>query len=88
MTAANIVQKLDISKSKWLVIEKVLVFLKLLQAFTTLFLGELETSVPMVKPIMNKIFISHCEYAIEYDTMAERFKNTISYQLTARLELT
>jgi len=78
ITAASIVRKLEISESEWLIIEKLLVLLKPLQALTILLSGELETSVSMVPPLMHNILFSHYEYAVEDDTMTERFKNTIS----------
>lgn len=37
---------------------------------------------------MHKIVTSHYEHGIEDDNITERFKNTISYQLTTRFELT
>lgn len=88
MTASSIAQKLEISESEWSVIEKLLVLLKPLQALTTLLSGELESSASMVRPLIHKILTSHYEHALEDDSMTERFKNTISYQLTTRFELT
>ncbi|KAL4107281.1 hypothetical protein QTP88_017652 [Uroleucon formosanum] len=88
ITASNIAQKLEITESEWLIIEKLLVLLKSLQALTTLFCGELESYVSMVRPLMHKIVTSHYEHGIDDDNMTERFKNTISYQLTTRFELT
>lgn len=79
ITVSSMVQKLEISESEWSVIEKLLVLLKPLQALTTLLSGELESSVSMVQPLIHKILTSHYEYAIEHDSMTERFKNTISY---------
>jgi len=88
ITASNIAQKLEITESEWLIIEKLLVLLKPLQALTTLFCGELESSVSMVRPLIHKIVTSHYEHSIDDDNMTERFKNKISYQLTTRFELT
>ncbi|KAL4147851.1 hypothetical protein QTP88_002189 [Uroleucon formosanum] len=88
ITTSNIAQKLEITESEWLIIEKLLVLLKSLQALTTLFCGELESYVSMVRPLMHKIVTSHYEHGIDDDNMTERFKNTISYQLTTRFELT
>ncbi|CAI6357053.1 unnamed protein product [Macrosiphum euphorbiae] len=88
ITASNIAQKLEITESEWLIIEKLLVLLKPLQALTTLFCGELESSVSMVRPLIHKIVTSHYEHGIEDDNITERFKNTILYQLTTRFELT
>lgn len=88
MTVVSIAQNLEISEYEWLIIEKVLVLLKPLQALTTLFSGELESSVSMVRPLIHKIITSHYKHGADDDSVMERFKNTISYQLTTHFELT
>jgi len=65
ITASNIAQKLEITESKWLIIEK------LLQPLTTSFCGELESSVSMVRPLIHKIVTSHYEHCIEDDNITE-----------------
>jgi len=77
ITVSSIAQQLEMSESEWSVTEKLLVLLKPLQALTTLFSGELESSVSMVRPLIHKILTSHYEH--EDDSMTKRFKNTISY---------
>lgn len=86
-TAVSIAQKLEISESEWLTIEKLILLLKPLEALTTIFCGELQSPVSMVRPLIQKIVSIHYQYDLEDDKMTEQFKNTILYQLTTRFDL-
>jgi len=77
VTTASIAKKFEVTENQWTSIETIVKLLKPLQVITTVFCGEKNCSISMVRPLLNIVIENHLQPQINDDEIDENFKPTV-----------
>ncbi|XP_058799068.1 E3 SUMO-protein ligase ZBED1-like [Phymastichus coffea] len=84
VTKRDVTQKLEITESNWVDMEKLLVMLKAFQVATTIFCSQTDVTISVVRPVIHSIISNHLATTPEDNAVSKKFKKEANSSLKRR----